>query len=200
MKIFQWTTPFDYQTASVTGLTRRHWEEGIGTLLEGILAYGSRGKARIKIPGVESTNGLVADELEGFSRSLIMAVPWLKSHNDPQLSVTNKTVDVADFYREGILAGTNPQHPEYWGQIGDFSQNIVECGSLAWSLYLSQAQIWDKYSDREKKQVADYLLQCNRVKAHANNWLLFKVIINTVLEKLGMPFSKKENLYKSRDL
>ncbi|MBP0011869.1 MAG: DUF2264 domain-containing protein [Roseofilum sp. SBFL] len=192
MKNFQWTTPCDYPTASVTGLTREHWEEVMVSLLEGILAYASPGKARIKLPGVNSTNGLVADELEGFSRSLIMAAPLLKSHPTLKLTVGNQTLDVVDFYHKGILAGTNPQHPEYWGQIGDFSQNIVECGSLAWSLYLSQAQIWDKYSDREKQQVADYLLQCNRVKGHANNWLLFKVIINTVLERLGMSFSKKE--------
>ncbi|MDJ1178843.1 DUF2264 domain-containing protein [Roseofilum sp. BLCC_M91] len=199
MNSFQWTSPWDYQTASVTGLTRRHWEEAVLILLAGMLAYASPGKARIKLPGVNSTHGVVADELEGFSRSLIMATPLLKGNPNLKFTVGNQILDLVGFYREGILAGTNPQHPEYWGQIEDYSQNIVECGSLAWSLYLSQAHIWDKYSDREKQQVADYLLQCNGVKVHANNWLLFKVIINTVLEKLGMPFSKKE-IFKNLEI
>ena len=35
------------------------------------------------------------------------------------------------------------------------------------------------------------MLQCNKVKYHQNNWLLFNVITNAVLKKLGMPFSQE---------
>ncbi len=192
MKTINWTVPFNKTKASITGLTRKHWEETVFILLKGIIAHASVGKARIQLTGAQSTHGQVADELEGFSRSLIMAAPWLKTSETSKISVTNKTLDIGEFYREGILAGTNPNHPEYWGKINNYSQNIVECASLAWGLYLSQTHIWDKYSAAEKQQVANYLLQCNQAKSHKNNWLLFRVIINTVLHKLGMPFSQKE--------
>ncbi|MGK7900451.1 MAG: DUF2264 domain-containing protein [Hormoscilla sp.] len=192
MKTIQWTTSFDYETSPITGWTRNHWEETVFVLLKGIIACASAGKARIPITGPRGCQGPVVDELEGFARSFIMAGVWLHASDTGSMTVSGETLDVAEFYREGILAGTNPTHPEYWGKIVNYSQHIVECASLAWSLYLSQAHIWDKYSVAEKKQVADYLRQCDRAKCYKNNWLLFKVVINAVLQKLSMPFSTKE--------
>ena len=155
------------------------------------MARASTGKARIPIPLHQSDKGPISDELEGFSRSFIIAGIWLQTSANCQINVAGETVDVADFYREGLLAGTNPDHPEYWGKIYNYSQAIVECASIAWSLYLSQTQIWKQYSDAEKEQVAKYLIQGNRVRCHHNNWLLFPAIINTVLRALGMPYSQK---------
>ena len=190
---------FKDNRSSITGWTIESWEEIFSQLMKGIIACASEGKARISIPGRASDNGKLIDELEGFSRSFIMAGSWLKNSKDGSLAIAGETLNIAEFYREGILSGTNPKHPEYWGTIVNHSQQIVECGSLAWSLYLSRDWIWNSFSRVEKKQVADYLVQCNRVKYHPNNWLLFPVIINAVLRQLGMPFSIKkidENLRK----
>ncbi|HTX21930.1 MAG TPA: DUF2264 domain-containing protein [Candidatus Aquilonibacter sp.] len=184
--------PLDRKLSPITGWTRKHWEECFYALMKGVVDSASPGGARQRIPGPRSHHGLLADELEGFTRSMIMAGPWLHSSKDGKYSWQGEKVDVAAFYRKGILAGTDPKHPEYWGDIVDYAQHLVEMAALTWGLYLSKGLIWDKFSAAEQKQVADYLFQCTKVKYHQNNWLLFNVITNSVLKKFGMPYSQEQ--------
>ncbi|MBD3240146.1 MAG: DUF2264 domain-containing protein [Chitinivibrionales bacterium] len=192
MKRFGFQTPYDHATSSITGFTRRHWEEAFYILMLGIVDSASPGGARQRIAGQRSHHGQLADELEGFSRSFIMAGPWLHTNPNGTFEYRGRTVDVAAFYRRGLLAGTDSAHPEYWGDIADKSQHLVECAALAWSLFLSRRQIWDTFSAAEKQQVAGYLYQCTAAAYFQNNWLLFNVITNVVLKRLGMPFREDQ--------
>ncbi|MFO7781102.1 MAG: DUF2264 domain-containing protein [Spirochaetia bacterium] len=185
-------TPHDFQSASETGWTRAHWLEMFSELIVPIIDNASAGRARQIIPGQRSHHGRLADELEGFTRSFIMAGPWLATTGSPEVHTSRGTRDVAAFYRDGILAGTDPQHAEYWGDITDYAQHLVEMASLAWSLYLSRRWIWDTYSGAEKRQVAEYLYQCTTVEYHQNNWLLFNVVTNAVLKRLEMPYRQDQ--------
>jgi hypothetical protein len=184
--------PHDYHRASETGWTRAHWLEMFAELIVPVIDNASPGKARQIIPGQRSHHGRLADELEGFTRSFIMAGPWLATAECPEVHASRGRRDVAAFYREGILAGTDPAHGEYWGDIADYAQHLVEMASLAWSLYLSRRWIWDTYSEAEKRQVADYLYQCTTVAYHQNNWLLFNVVTNAVLKRLEMPYRQDQ--------
>ncbi len=187
MKRLQFLAEQDEKSSPLSGFTRRHWEEAFFQLFLPILDGASPGKARQVIEGPRSHHGRQADEMEGFTRSFIMAGPWLSRSEAGTFQWKGRSVDVAGFYSEGILNGTDPRHPEYWGDIVDHAQHLVECASLAWSLWQSREKIWERYSSAEQKQVADYLFQCTQVKYHNNNWLLFNVIVNSVLKRLGMP-------------
>ena len=186
------TTPTDFASAPETGWTRAHWLEMFGELICPIIDNASPRKARQIIPGQRSHHGRLADELEGFTRSFIMAGPWLAQAASPVVASSRGERDVAAFYHEGILTGTDPEHEEYWGDITDYAQHLVEMASLAWSLYLSRRWIWDTYSAAEKQQVADYLYQCTEAEYHQNNWLLFNVVTNAVLKHLGMPYRQDQ--------
>ena len=192
MKRLHFTSPPDYRTAPITGWTRRHWEEAFYVLMQGIVESASPGGARQVIPGQRSHHGQLADELEGFTRSMWMAGPWLHGRDDGAFTYEGTTVDVAAFYRRGILAGTDPDHEEYWGDITDYAQHLVEMAALAWFLYLSQPLVWDHFSEGEQQQVAGYMYQCTQVAYHHNNWLLFNVITNTALKCLGRPYSQEQ--------
>ncbi|MFW6208357.1 MAG: DUF2264 domain-containing protein [Spirochaetota bacterium] len=192
MRRIEFQTPFDYSSSRYSGFTRAHYNEIFSQLMAAIIDNASPGAARQLISGPRSHHGRLADELEGFTRSFIMAGPWLSQRSEPDFELQGRRYDVADFYRKGILNGTNPQHPEYWGDIVDYAQHLVEMASLAWSLYLARTHIWDRFSDAQKQQVADYLHQCTQAQYHQNNWLLFNVVTNAVLKKLGMPYSQEQ--------
>ena len=192
MQRVPFTTPYDYTLSPESGWTRQHWVQMFEALIVPVIDNASPGKARQLIPGPRSHHGRVADELEGFTRTFIMAGPYLAGSESPYVGSGEHKRDVAAFYREGILNGTDSNHPEYWGDIYDYAQHLVEIASLAWSLYLSRNHIWDKFDDAEKQQVAGYLNSCNAVKYHQNNWLLFNVVTNAVLKKLGMPYSQEK--------
>lgn len=190
MKKLIFTTPYDRTFSKYSGWTRKHWVEAFQQMFVSIYNSASPSGARQRLPGPRSHHGLLADELEGFSRSFIMAGPWLMNDATGVFELDGKKYDVGSFYQKGILAGTDPEHPEYWGDISDYDQHLVEMASLAWSLYQGRRHIWDKFNEKQKKQVADYLNSVNSVKYHQNNWLLFNVVTNTVLKKLDMPYSE----------
>lgn len=186
------TVPWNYAVSGISGWTRAHWEESAEILLSAIIDGASPGCARQVIPGPRSHHGRLADELEGFTRSFIMAAPYLMHRPDGVFECGGRRYDCAEFYRRGILSGTDPAHPEYWGDPVDFAQHLVECASLAWGLHQSRRLIWDSFSEPEKRRVAEYLYRCTQVKYHRNNWLLFNVVTNAALKRLGMPYTQSQ--------
>jgi hypothetical protein len=192
MKRLHFTSPLDFRTAPLTGWTRRHWEEAFFALMKGIVDSASPGGARQVIPGQRSHHGQLADELEGFTRSMWMAGPWLHGSEDGVFTHEGEAVDVGAFYRRGILAGTDPEGEEYWGDITDYAQHLVEMAALAWFLYLTQPLVWERFTPEEQAQVAAYMFQCTQVAYHHNNWLLFNVVTNAALKRLGMPYSQEQ--------
>jgi hypothetical protein len=121
-----------------------------------------------------------------------MAAPWLSTSAADGYELDGTYYDVAGFYRAGILAGTDPADPEYWGDPVDYAQHLVEMASIAWGLWQARGRIWEYFSEVERRQVAAYLRACTKVKYHENNWLLFNVVTNAVLKRLGMPYSQEQ--------
>ena len=185
-------TPYDYESAALSGWTRTHWDEAFRRLWAPLTLSASPNKARQYISGPRSHHGQLADELEGFTRSFIMAASWLSTSAADGFDLAGEYFDVAGFYRAGILAGTDPSNPEYWGDPVDFAQHLVEMASLSWGLWQSRSRIWERFSEAERKQVAAYLRACTRVRYHENNWLLFNVVTNAVLKRLGQSFSQEQ--------
>src|SRR5215471_18801808 len=101
MKKLDLKTPLNFKDSAVTGWTRKHWEEVFYALMKGIVDSASPGGARQRIPGPRSHHGRVADELEGFTRSMIMSGPWLKTSREGTYKWNGQKVDVAGFYRKG---------------------------------------------------------------------------------------------------
>lgn len=192
MKKVDLQTPLDYTASRYSGFTRDHWEETFKILIAPILDNASPKGARQLIPGQRSHHGRDADELEGFSRSFIMAGPWLSGSQTGVFELKGNTYNVGEFYRRGLVSGTDPKNPEYWGDPYDYAQHLVELASVAWSLWLGRKHVWEPLSSTEKEQIARYLQACTQVKYHPNNWLLFNVVTNTVMKRLGLPHSQDQ--------
>jgi hypothetical protein len=182
------TEPPDVETSPITGWTRGHWDEICRVLLAGIMDSASPGKARPAIPGPRSHHGADADAMEGFARSFLMAGAWLHGRETGTFANGGRTLDVAGHYRDGLLAGTDRRHPEYWGDVGDRSQHLVECAALAVGLWFSRRVLWETLDAARRAQVAGYLLQCTRARYDDCNWILFRLAVNTVLKRLDRDY------------
>ena len=49
---------------------------------------------------------------------------------------TNK--NEREWYRDGIIHGTTPEDEEYWGDMFDFDQKMVEAPAVAFSMLLNE--------------------------------------------------------------
>lgn len=99
--------------------------------------------------------------------------------------------DLQELYLNGIVAGTNPNNPNYWGEVTDYDQLLVEMASLATTFMLAKEKTWDKLSRNNQENLANWLRQINRHTMPSNNWHFFRVLVNICLKKMGVAYSEE---------
>jgi hypothetical protein len=115
-------------------------------------------------------------EMEAFSRQLWGLAP---------LVAGGGSFERIDRYREGLASGTDPDHAEYWGEAGDYSQKHVEMAAIGAALAIAPDRFWDPLDADERRAVADWLGQTNDATLPDCNWLWFRVLANLGLRSVG---------------
>lgn len=93
----------------------------------------------------------------------------------------------AELYQQGLIHGTDPGHPGYWGDIYDFDQKMVETAALDVALVLAPDVLWEPLTDGQRQNVYRWLDQMNDHRIHPNNWRFFRIHTNMVFARLGLP-------------
>ena len=141
------------------------------------------GAADLPIEGQLSNHGLQADRLESFARPCLWAAHWLVA--EPLADSLLSRDAVADWFRRGLLVGTDPVHPSYWGPSANHHQHTVEMGALVLAFEMAGTWLWDPFTSRERAQIAAWLATVRGVGLHRNNHLFFGVIPLCFLVKHG---------------
>lgn len=156
------------------------------SLLKPLTAYFSPGKARIRIPVATGTHfDETAAQFEGFARplwavgALLLQVDTIQDQN--LLAQVNDTVQP---WIDGIIAGTDPQNPEYWGSVQDVDQRMVEAEIVAFALLAAPHKIFEPLSNRQKDNITAWLKSLNGKQMPRNNWRWFRVFSNLALVKV----------------
>jgi hypothetical protein len=169
--------------------TRADYVTLVGYVVEGFLTYATPSHALAHYPGLPAGGARQAAEFEGFSRIAPLLGAWLEHSEGTSLPLqSGGEADVAQILKSGVLAGTNPSHADYWGDITDRDQRIAEAADVALALWLSRATLWDRLGAAEREQIGAWLLQVNGKKIADNNWHLFVAQVNVALQALGAPF------------
>jgi hypothetical protein len=165
-------------------------------LLAGFLEFRTPGGERAYYPGFKGMRGHRIEGLEGFARTVPLFASWLASGRSEQVSDprTSAPLNLAALIHDGLLAGTDPKAPTYWGEIGDMDQRTVEAADIALILWLTRASIWAHLTPAERQQIADWLQPVAARQVSPNNWLLFRVLVVETLTALGMPADGEASL------
>ncbi len=167
------------------GLKAQAYEDGFRYFLEGHLNYRSPQGAAVFYPGSHSFNGRKSDGFEAFSRFLPLAASWIASGRPDAFDYAGRQISIAQTIKQGLLAGTNRENPEYWGVIRSRHQTLVESADIALGLWLSRKQIWATLSRPEQVQIVTWLKRALEVDPFPGNWSLFPIIVHRVLVSLG---------------
>ncbi|CAH0052235.1 unnamed protein product [Clonostachys solani] len=147
-------------------------------IISPLVQYTSPGCAYVRLP---VTSGTLYDDraarLEGFARPLWVTGSLLASGDCCEELLARVIA--------GLSNGTDPKHAEYWGDIGDNDQRMVETEPIAFTLLSSPRHLlWDRLEDSVRSNVARWFLQLNGKQIPRVNWLWFRVFTNLVLLKL----------------
>ncbi|KAE8326673.1 hypothetical protein BDV39DRAFT_215644 [Aspergillus sergii] len=149
-------------------------------LLSPLEQHKSPQKAFIKL-STDTAAGFdeVSAQLEGFARPLWAIASLLALAG----STDNLGLDV-DSWARGLRAGTNPESSEYWGDLGDIDQRMVEMESIAYALLMAPAAFLSGMDAVAQKNLETWLRQINGRQMPQNNWRWFRVLVNLALGSL----------------
>ncbi|OJX95492.1 MAG: hypothetical protein BGO96_11845 [Micrococcales bacterium 73-15] len=166
--------------------SREQWQELAASMLRTAQRYASPRHGRITYPGAEGGYGHAVDGLEGFARTFLVA-GFLVAGNrgeDPE--------GFLDWFAEGVAAGTDPDADpqERWVRLDEHDQAKVEAASLALVLDLTRPWLWDRLDAVVQRRVVEYLSPVVGDETYPrNNWLWFRVVVQTFLRSVGGPWS-----------
>jgi hypothetical protein len=180
------TPPQDRAVSPYTGWTRAHWESIVDTTLAAVRRYASPGNALVALPGPVSVSGARSDGLEGFARTFLAAGFRLAHAHEGAGAL-------AQWYADGLAAGTDPSSPDAWPRIDDVPQSKVEAASIAIALHESRAVLWDALDDRVRDRVVDWFAEVvGRTDYPPCNWLWFQNVVEAFLRSVGGPWSAED--------
>lgn len=172
-------------TSIITDFTLNQKEDFKKTFIElinPIIPLYSKGrKGRLDFGGSGSVYSEDIRQIESFLRPLWGFGPFLVKFDHDYLK---------DSYLDGIRAGINPEHPDYWGVTDDYDQRLVEMASLANMLLLVKEKTWDCLTNDEQDQLYNWLMQINQHEIPKSNWLFFRILVNISMKKCGREWDK----------
>lgn len=168
MNSFESKKDLQAQLMKVIDPLRPFYQEGA----KGRLTLGSHGTVYS-----ESTR-----EVEAYLRPLWGLGPYFVDEKD----------NLLEEYLIGIIAGTDPSNPDYWGTITDFDQVIVEMAALSTFLLLNKEKTWDKLTETQQENLYQWLIAVNKRKVPDNNWHFFRVLVNIAMKKCGRSYSQEK--------
>lgn len=160
--------------------TREDFVNLMYQLLNPLKPYYSEGKALLKLG---STSAHYADRtawIEGFSRPLWALAPFFAGGGED--------LEWEEIYRSGLVAGTDPESPEYWGKCHDYDQKLVEMAAMAFTILLAKDKIIDPMTKEQQDNLYEWLMEINRHPCYNCNWRFFHVLVNVALKKAGASY------------
>lgn len=151
-------------------------------ILSAVRPYFAEGNSRIYLANTTTQYGREIAAIEAFSRQLWGLIP---------LIVSGEEFSKYEIYIEAIKNGTNPDHKQYWGKIGDYDQRVVEMAAFGLLLALTSDKLFKYFSETEKTNLYNWLRQSETALISDNNWHYFPVLVQIGFKKAGLPYNQK---------
>ncbi len=160
--------------------TRQDVIRGAIRMIDPLVACLTPGKARMIVGDGSAHYSEDVAGMEGFSRVLWALVPLM-------MGKCPEAEPYWQNWREGMINGTDPAHPEYWGEIHDADQRMVEMAVIGMGLCFLPERFRGELSPVQQENLYRWLNQINRYDMPKNNWRFFRILVNTGFRKAGWP-------------
>ena len=188
----------DRQLSPYTGLDRNGWMESARYLVEGVFQHIEGMDSPILMPRQSEVTYPQPDdpphrfrsaEFEGVARTMMAASPLIAE----DAGISCNGLNLRDYYANQILRGTDPDSPNFWGRMTDMAkqsgrmqfQQTVEGAALVINLMNTREQIWNRYTEGERRQIADLISDYAHSLTIGHNWRFFNVLMLTFLKVNG---------------
>ena len=159
-------------------------EQSLLAMLKPLKTRFSEEKAGLPLGGFAAGYGMKIAEMEGAMRLLWGLTPYWADNG-------KEAEEWKDHFLNCVRHGTDPDHEEYWGDIFDFDQKMVEVAAIVYTIVLNQDRFWNDLTEKQQKQVYGWLNQINLYDMPKCNWRFFRIMANMTFDILGLPYPKE---------
>ena len=160
--------------------SRADVQRAVRDLFEPLVPAFESGGSRVALGSFGAHFDRAAEHLEGFARPLWGIVP---------LVAGGGTFDHWELVRRGLVQGTAPRHPGYWGAPGDDDQRLVEMAAIGLALALVPDHVWEPLTAPARARLARWLGDIERRGLASNNHQFFRVMVDLGLRRVGRPLA-----------
>ncbi len=164
--------------------TRADVERAAVQLIEPLIPLMSPGRARLHLGDTGAVYPASVAEMEAFARPLWAIVPMLAGKCESAAPLWEQ-------WRQGVITGTDPQSPEYWGVPGDYDQRLVEMAVMGMGMCLAPDAFYHSLPQKAQGDLYRWLDQINHLDMPKNNWTFFRVLVNIGFDTCGLPYPKE---------
>lgn len=161
--------------------TRADAQQLARDLFAPLLPAFSEGRARVRFADAAANFSFAASDLEGFARPLWGIAP---------LVAGGGTFEHMDHILVGLANGSNPEHPEFWGDVGHLDQRAVEMAAIGYALAIAPEHFWHALPGVAKDRLGRWLGRVQQVAVHDDNWHFFVVMVQQGLERVGLKIDR----------
>ena len=138
------------------------------------------GKARMYVGNGSAHYAEDVAGMEGWSRALWALVPML-------MGKCPEAQEFISLWQEGLIHGTDPEHEEYWGNLSDCDQRMVEMAVIGCGLCFVPEFFLEPLDETQRRNLFCWLNQINEYEMPKNNWRFFRVLVNLGFLQNGLP-------------
>ncbi len=164
--------------------TRADVERAAVQLIEPLLPLLSPGKAGLHLGETGAVYPAAIADMEGFARVLWAIVPMLAGG-------CKGAAPLWEAWKQGLMNGVDPAHPEYWGEVVDYDQRLVEMAVMGMGLCLAPQAFYHDLPASAQSNLYRWLDQINRHDMPKNNWTFFRVLVNMGFQQVGLPYPEE---------
>jgi hypothetical protein len=165
-------------------LTRDDLARACRDLIDPLFARLTPGQSQVDLRSTATHYQDLCIGLEGFSRALFGLVPYVAGG-----------FDTDDHYsrivRAGLTNGTDPAHPEYWGDPAGCHQAFIEMGPIALGLLLAPDRFFRPLTPAAQANVLSWLGAIYEMVRKPKNQVFFRVLTVLALEKVESPLADR---------
>ena len=122
--------------------SRSDLQQAVRDLFNPLLPFFSEGSAAIHLAGAGTRHGSLDEDFESFARPLWGLIP---------LAAGGGEFPHWDLYRQGLVNGSDPSHPEYWQKQSRADQQHVEMAVIGLGLAMAPERFWTPLTIEERE-------------------------------------------------
>lgn len=141
--------------------SRSDFQEACKAFLDPLLPHFTPGGSRVKVGSTATRFDEGGAQIEGYARPL-----WALA----SLVGGGYRYEAAARWQQGFINGTDPDSPEFWGEIVDLDQRMVECCCLGYTLAVAPNAFWEPLTEKQRGNITNWLGSFNAREMPNTNW------------------------------